>query len=417
MIRRVSSYGATSRLLEQMKRVGSRGEATRDQISTQSRLGSLRDDPIAAAHAVRLASSLTRIARFSKNIQTLSNRLREGEGFINQGVNVLQRVRELAVQAANGTYTKEDRRDIAVEVNQLLDEMVSTANGRSSQGDYLFAGTKTRAKPFEAHMGSVAGITGPAITQVVYRGNNNMTNAQIDRNNFIRSNFSGSYVFASGPQNITSPVDSRGYSVPQAAQVEVDGVTVQLAAGDSAQVVADKINASGAPVKVSFDPQTFGMTISTTTPHKIFMRDLGGANVLQSLGLLSGQGGAPYNLDPGVTGNQKDLFRALIDFRTALLSPKSDYKNIGGSILGNISQSLSRLTEAETDLGGRTSRMKLLATRLSSDSVVQTGEKDEEVSTDMTKAIVELKTLETVKEGIYGVTSRLFSHSLMDYLR
>ena len=54
-------------------------------------------------------------------------------------VDILQKVRELAVQAANGIYSKENRENMAVEVDELLKELVTTANSRYQDNIYTEA--------------------------------------------------------------------------------------------------------------------------------------------------------------------------------------------------------------------------------------------------------------------------------------
>ena len=92
-------------------------EHTQNQIASQTRIQNLRDDPLAAAHATRYRSYTARLERFSENIQTLQDRNRIAEGYIQHATDLLQRGRELAVQASNGTYAPEDLEQMAVEVN------------------------------------------------------------------------------------------------------------------------------------------------------------------------------------------------------------------------------------------------------------------------------------------------------------
>ena len=71
------------------------------QVGTQSKISSLRDDPLAAGHLVRYESYLSRVNQFEKNAQTLADNFQVREGYINQNLQIMQRVRELAVNGAN----------------------------------------------------------------------------------------------------------------------------------------------------------------------------------------------------------------------------------------------------------------------------------------------------------------------------
>ena len=122
------------------------------QIGTQSRIGSLRDDPIAAGHLVRYQSYLGRVNQFEKNAQTLADQMNVREGYINQNLQIMHRVRELAITGANGTYTGDDLKNMAVEVNELLKEMIQNANAVGPDGNTLFAGTRTKGAAFNVVM-------------------------------------------------------------------------------------------------------------------------------------------------------------------------------------------------------------------------------------------------------------------------
>ena len=95
-----------------------------NQVGSQNRIGSLRDDPIAVGHLVRYQSYLSRVNQFEKNAQTLADNFKVSEGYVNSNLQILQRVRELAVNGANGTNSKEDLKNMATEVNELLKEMI-----------------------------------------------------------------------------------------------------------------------------------------------------------------------------------------------------------------------------------------------------------------------------------------------------
>jgi flagellar hook-associated protein 3 FlgL len=104
------------------------------KISSSNRITNLRDDPIAAAHSTRLKSNITRMERFNQNIDHTRGRFREVEGYMDESLSIIHRLRELTVQGANGTYTEDDREMMAVEVNELLNQLVTVANTTSVDG-------------------------------------------------------------------------------------------------------------------------------------------------------------------------------------------------------------------------------------------------------------------------------------------
>ena len=128
-----------------------------NQIGSQNKIQRLRDDPLAAGHLVRYESYLNRVKQFEKNAATLTDEFALREGYMQDSLDIMQRIRELAVTGANGIYTKEDLSNMASEVDELLSQLVQNANAVSSDGNALFAGTNTKSTAFEVEMGNVEG--------------------------------------------------------------------------------------------------------------------------------------------------------------------------------------------------------------------------------------------------------------------
>ena len=169
-MRRISSNLQHTDTQFSLRRQESRVSDTNNSISSQRKNLNLRDDPLAAGHAVRYQSYLARLDRFEKNAKTLNDQFKITEGYMNQSLQVMQRVRELAVTGANGTYTPGDLKHIATEVDELLKELVQNGNATGPDGVKLFAGTKSFTEPFETVLGDKDGAGNPVITQVRYNG-------------------------------------------------------------------------------------------------------------------------------------------------------------------------------------------------------------------------------------------------------
>ena len=78
-----------------------------NQLGTQQKIQSLRDDPVAAGHLVKYQSYLNRVNNFEKNGLTLSDQFQYREGYMSNSLEIMQRVRELAVTGANGIYNQD----------------------------------------------------------------------------------------------------------------------------------------------------------------------------------------------------------------------------------------------------------------------------------------------------------------------
>jgi flagellar hook-associated protein 3 FlgL len=157
-MQRVSTNMANDNMQYHARARESRLLNVQNQIASQNRIQELRDDPAAAAHATRHASYLSRLERYERNIEMAQLRHRETEGYMQEAVAILQRARELALQGAHGVYSPEDTRAMAAEINQLLNQLVETANatGRRRRDDCSPATAQERFRFARSPGGSTA---------------------------------------------------------------------------------------------------------------------------------------------------------------------------------------------------------------------------------------------------------------------
>ncbi|MCK5266754.1 MAG: flagellin [Spirochaetes bacterium] len=94
-----------------------------EKLSSGLRINRAGDDASGLAVSEKMRSQIRGLYRASKNIEDGISFIQTAEGYLQQSQDVMQRVRELAVQASNGIYSAEDRMMIQVEVSQLVDEI------------------------------------------------------------------------------------------------------------------------------------------------------------------------------------------------------------------------------------------------------------------------------------------------------
>lgn len=122
--------------------------ATQNQISSGRRVNTAADDPLAAGAATAIDRSLAELDRFELNANVLGNRLNLQESNLTEAGELLQRVRELSIQAANAPLSTTDRTSIAREVRQIREGLLGIANGTDAAGRYLFGGAQDDRPPF-----------------------------------------------------------------------------------------------------------------------------------------------------------------------------------------------------------------------------------------------------------------------------
>jgi flagellar hook-associated protein 3 FlgL len=386
------------------------------KIAGQSRILNLRDDPIAAAHATRYRSYRVRLERFSDNMQTVMERNRIAEGYIYQTTDIIQRVRELAVQGANGTYAPEDLQHMAVEVDQMLEQVIELANARGSDGMTIFAGDRSEQLPFRAVYGIRASGERSMITDVQYRGTINPQSAEVSENSYIRTNFPGNEVFWAENQRVQSMTDGRDYQVDAPSSILVDGVEIELSEGDTLFTIVAKINESGAAVKAGVDPVNSGITIETTTPHQLWLQDGEGTTVLRDLGLLTdADASPPYNIDPTAQRTGGSLFDMLITLRDQLYA--ADQEAIGSRGILGVDHALDNLNATLGRLGAINARLEgsFRRNEMEIPEVIQQDSRLTDV--DVAEAVMELRLLETTHRAALGAAARTIQPTLLDFLR
>ena len=115
-----------------------------EKLSSGLRINRAGDDASGLAVSEKMRSQIRGLSQASTNAQNGISLIQVAEGYLQESQDVLQRLRELAVQAANGIYSDEDRMYIQVEVSQLVDEIDRIASHAQFNGMNLLTGRFAR---------------------------------------------------------------------------------------------------------------------------------------------------------------------------------------------------------------------------------------------------------------------------------
>lgn len=386
-----------------------------NQIGSQQRIQQLRDDPIAAGHLVRYQSYLSRVNQFEKNALTLSDQFSLREGYMDDSLQIMQRVRELAVTGANGIYNKEDLKNMATEVDELLKALVQNANAVSADGNSIFAGTNTKATAFEIEMGNVEGSGVPLIQNVKYNGNITVNQVEVDENKYLINDNAGNRTFWAENQQIFGARDASAWQASSDGVISVDGVEIQISQGDNIYSLVSKINDSSAAVKASVDPIRKSLNLATTDARQLWIQDVNG-NVLNELGMVKDSSQKPpYNLETGVRVSGGSLFDTVIAFRNALLS--GDQESIGGRVLGSLDMGINNLVTRLAKSGSEYERAQLNAARSSKLALDVTQMVSREGDLDFTQAVTDMKMLDYANQATLSQAGKMYNSTLLNYMR
>jgi len=111
-----------------------------EKLSSGQRINKAGDDASGLAVSEKLRSQIRGLNQAEKNIENAISFIQTSEGYLAETHDIMHRMRELAVQSANGIYTDEDRMQIQVEVSQLVDEVNRIASQAQFNGMNILTG-------------------------------------------------------------------------------------------------------------------------------------------------------------------------------------------------------------------------------------------------------------------------------------
>jgi len=160
------------------------------QLSSGLRVGSLSDDPGAAAQSLQLGSQIARVDTYIQTAANQSSMLQVTDSTLGEVVSQLTSAISLAVQATNGTLNSSNLQASAQQLTGIRDQVLALANS-SYQGRFLFAGSQGSIKPF-----ALDTATTPAT--VTYSGDATSQSIETPGRQQIQLNLPGSSIFGSG---------------------------------------------------------------------------------------------------------------------------------------------------------------------------------------------------------------------------
>ena len=229
-----------NRSLAQMADLRTQIERTRTQIATGSKIERGSDDPAAAAVLRSVARRETLAETEGDNAARLGQDLGAAADELDAVTTLLQRARELAVQAANSPTGEDGRAAIALELGQLGEELFSRANATTLTGEPLFAG-----------LASGAAFTRDAAGNVTYQGTPQSGAVPVAPGTAIERGLPGNEVF-----------EFAVGGVPTNAFAVLGGLTAALQGGSPDPVAA--ANAAIEGIDAALDTATRATTIIGT---------------------------------------------------------------------------------------------------------------------------------------------------------
>lgn len=211
-----------------------------ERLSSGLRINSAKDDAAGLAIANRFEAQIRGLNQATRNANDGISLAQTAEGALGEGSNILQRVRELAVQSANASNSSSDRQALQDEVNQLVSELDRIATTTNFNGQKLFDGTFGTA---QFQVGANANETISASTT-----------------NLRTSSFGNNQVLASGAAAGTAASGGAAVNGVTSGSVAINGYlgseTISIAANAEANDIASDINSKTGSTGVTATART-----------------------------------------------------------------------------------------------------------------------------------------------------------------
>jgi flagellar hook-associated protein 3 FlgL len=148
MTERITPAMVTSSTLSNLSSSLAAMERTSNELSSGKTILEPSDNPYGASRVIDLQSQLDGLSSYASNAQDGISWENTASSAMSNVNAVVQHVRELLVQASNGTTNQSDLNDMAVEVEQLTESVKQDANTQYA-GQYVFSGTLTTTAPYK----------------------------------------------------------------------------------------------------------------------------------------------------------------------------------------------------------------------------------------------------------------------------
>ena len=336
-----------------------------ERLSTGKRINSAKDDAAGLAISQRMTANIRGMAVAIRNSNDGISMAQTAEGALGEVTNILQRIRELTVQSANGTFSAQDRSSLQAETNQLLAEVNNISKTANFNGLKLLDGSVTDLKlqtgvnagdqvgismvnvssnalgltsggaPGQITTGRVGAVSGLAVGDVTFNGVNALGSVPTADTAealaaAINENSDKTGVKATASNNVTSAkITAEEFAV---GDITIGGVSVGAAASVEELVANINRNDFGVTATLNSDKT---ITLSNTTGEAITVGGTaaGGftAGTYQGFVSLQSNDGS----DIKVVGTNSTAATAIADVQLMGLNVASDGVSFsGGAVSG-----------------------------------------------------------------------------------
>jgi flagellar hook-associated protein 3 FlgL len=313
--------------------------ATQNQITAGKSFTTASQNPTAAGSVNNYTQALAQSQQYGTNASSAQTNLNVEDSTLSQVQNQLNSLRDLALEANNGTLTASDRAGIASQAVQIQNSLLALANTTNGNGEYIFGGYLAQSQPFSL-----------TATGATYNGDQGQRQVQIAAGQSVADGDNGDTVFN---------------------QIKTGNGTFQVtaAAGNtgSGLIGATSVTSPAAYVPGNYhitftDATHYTVTDSATPPNTVGNGTYTDGSTITFNGQQITLTGTPAANDSFAvsTSTDQSIFTTAQSLVTALQSQASTapgattaVNNSIGNAINNIDQSLTNLSNVRATVGGR----------------------------------------------------------------
>jgi flagellar hook-associated protein 3 FlgL len=403
---RISSQQIFSGGINRLQDLNVNLNQTQEQLSTGKRVNRPSDDPVAATRILKLDQELKRIETYERNTDLAENRLEQEENALSRSVDIIQRVRELTVQAGSGALSPNDRQSLSAEMKERLGQLADVTNTRDASGEYIFSGFQGSNPAFAKNEDGAW----------VYQGDEGQRSLEIDDGVTVPISDHGKGIFSDVPaaifgENITDPLTEGQINglevIDRAAFSDIQNNNLELrvngALDEVALVATDRV--TGVETVVGTAPYVSGEPI-----------EISGVRAT----IREAEGGDVFSVREG---EKQSVFRTIENLIAGLDgidkgsdAGRAEYNDLIANSLTNLDNAQESIVLKQTEIGGRLNAVESTKAFLEDSSVYSEEIRSELRDVDYAEAISNLSFQSFVLQAAQQSFAQVSQLSLFDRL-
>lgn len=401
---RISSQQIFSGGINRLQELNSNLNQTQEQISTGKRVNRPSDDPVAAARILKLDQELQQISTYERNTDLAQNRLEQEENALDRSVDIIQRIRELTVQAGSGSLSGNDRLSISAELKERLGQLADITNTRDASGEYIFSGFQGATPAFGKDSNG----------NWVYQGDEGQRSLEIDDGVTVPISDSGKGIYSNVPADIFGEADPGNAAGSRINSVEViDANQLATVAPDDIEITVD----TTAGTLTATNSRTGAVLTAPPVPY------VSGEpfEIAGVRGTITDAGnGDQFTVRTGekqsVFSTIENLIAGLEGIDKGTAAGQDEYNDLIANSLNNLDNAQESIVLTQTEIGGRLNAVESTKSFLEDSSVYSEDIRSQLRDVDYAEAISTLSFQSFVLQAAQQSFAQVSQLSLFDRL-